>query len=240
MAENVLKLKKQAVSLGMDKDEARSANRKALESFIANAGSTKSSKKGATKKAAKKTAKVAAKKTAKVNSPKAAKTKTAPAKASKPKSKTNTKRTSSNSDGRHMIGSLDFSKTDGWNPRDGSPVALIFKTLKKCKGNVEKATDILMPEVSSLLTSVKGPDGKKLGKELLRNRLKYRVNRTKWEFATRTGQHTQSENRVEYGTGEYATSRKPARKASTTKQTRKPATKGKTTKSKKGKKAGRK
>lgn len=217
MAENVLKLKKKAVSLGMDKDEAKKAARKVLEAFIESVG------KGATKKAAKKTAakKTSAKKTAKRNSKPASKPKaTKTTKATKPKA--SSRKASSNGDGRHIIGSLDFSKTDGWNPREGSPVAVIFKALKKAKGNVEKATDALMPDVASLLTSVKGQDGKRLGKEQLRNRLKYRVNRTKWEFATRTGQHKQSANRVQYGTGEYAQAkRKPARKASTTKRTTK-------------------
>ena len=41
MAVDVLKLKRQAVAAGMDKDEARKATRAALEAFLADGGSKK-------------------------------------------------------------------------------------------------------------------------------------------------------------------------------------------------------
>lgn len=234
---NVLKLKKQAAELGMDKNKARGASRKELEDFIANAkkgGGKVAKKKAAGKKAPAKRKPAERKQTRK---PQAKKTTTRKP-TSKPKASSR-KQAQSNGDGRHIIGKLNFSKTEGWNPRDGSPVALIFKTLKRNKGDVDKTTDQLMPQVSSLLTTVKDGNGKRLSKDALRNRLKYRVNRTKWEFATRTGQHAQSENRVEYGTGDYAQAqRKASRKRTNGTKPKKSATKSRTSGAKGRKKAG--
>ena len=206
MAENVLVLKKKAVAAGMDKKAAMKASRSQLEEFLSGAskpkaGATKkkavAKKKGATKKAA-----PAKKGAAKKNS-----------KASKPAAKKNTKTPkrakASDGDGRHMIDSLDFSETEGWNPRDGSPVSVIFKALKKNRGNVDKTTDQLLPNAKDFI-GMKNADGTKKDKAKVRNDLRYRVNRTKWEFATRTGQNEKSENRIEYGSGAYAQRNKKA------------------------------
>lgn len=217
MAENVLVLKKKAVKAGMDKKAAMKASRAELESFLSGGGKKNSpAKKKAVAKKSKATT-PAKKKTAKKNSKsKVTKNTKTPAKSKKSKK---------SDGGRNMIGSLDFTNTDGWNPRDGSPVAAIFKMLKKKKGNVDAATDALLPDAKEYV-SLKKRTGEKRTKDEIRDLLRYRVNRTKWEFARRTGQHDPSENRIEYGTGDYA-------KAS--KKTKKPAkaSKSKTTKAKK-------
>lgn len=225
MAENVLVLKKKAVKAGMDKKEAMKASRAQLEEFLSGSSKPKAAKKK-TKGTAKK--KTATKKTTKKGTTK--KTKTATAK----KSKTKTRKSNSSDGGRNMIDNLDFTNTDGWNPREGSPVNVIFKAIKKFKGNVDKATDHLLPNAKDFV-STKKQDGTKRTKDEMRDALRYRVNRTKWEFATRTGQHEASENRVEYGTGAYAqNSKTKKRKASKpkTKKTTKKTNKKKTSKKK--------
>ncbi len=215
MAQNVLKLKKEAVSLGMDKAEARTADRTTLEAYIAKAS------KGNSTVTKKKTGTVAKKKAP----TKTSTTKTAPRKTT-PKAKTAPKRTPkvvSGNGGRHMVGSLDFSITDGWNPRAGSAVATIFKTLKRYKGSVDKTVDDLLPNaVSEGYVSSKKRDGTKRVKSEITALLRYRVNRTKFEFARRTGQHVSSAERIAYGTGPYATTRK---KVTTPKRTTKTAPK---------------
>lgn len=215
MAENVLVLKKKAVAAGMDKKAAMKASRSQLEEFLSGAskpkaGATKKKavKKGAVKKATKKAPvkKAAAKKNSKASKP-----------AAKKNTKTPKRSKASDDGGRHMIDSLDFNETDGWNPRDGSPVSVIFKALKKNKGNVDKTTDQLLPNAKDFV-GLKNQDGTKKSKAEIRNALRYRVNRTKWEFATRTGQHEKSENRIEYGSGAYAQRNKKApRKAASKK-----------------------
>lgn len=221
MAENVLKLKKRAVELGMDKSDAKTANRSVLEAFISKA------EKGTSKKKAEKSAKkstpakkksASKKTTSKKTVKKSADKKSAPAAKKSAKTGKAKRRSTKSDSGRELIGSIDFTMTEGWNPREGSPVARIFKALKKAKGNVDKTVDALMPEIDKLVSKAK-PDGTKRTKDEKRALLKYRVNRTKWEFATRTGQHSASENRVQYGTGEYAQStKKAARKASSVKR----------------------
>jgi len=201
MAKNVLVLKKEAVAAGMAKKDAMKASRSQLEEFLSNASKPKSKKK-AKKKATKKT--VAKKKTAEKKSTKKTTTK-------KNTKSTKTKKSKASTDGRHMIGTLDITDTDGWNPREGSAVSAIFKMLKKCKGNVDKATDALLPDAKEYV-SLKKRTGEKRTKGEIRDLLRYRVNRTKWEFAKRTGQHDPSDNRVEYGTGDYAQNSKKAKR----------------------------
>lgn len=248
MAENVLKLKKEAIRLGMDKSEARGANRSTLESFIASASKSPAKKKGGTVAKKKATAtpkkgKVAAKK----NSTTATKSrsKSAPAaksaKAGKAKRPTAAKNTGNG--GRHMIGSLDFSVTDGWNPRDGSPVAVIFKALKKARGDVNKAFEALRPDVRDFVSSKKA-DGTKRTKDEMLAMLRYRINRTKFQFALQTGQHVSSTDRVEYGTGDYASTRKKGARRAAKTSTKRASTRAKASTRKPNtrstKKAGRK
>jgi hypothetical protein len=71
-------------------------------------------------------------------------------------------------------------------------------------------------------------DGSKRSLDSAHEMLKYRISRTAWDFAMKTGQHAAATNRAEYGEGQRKNKPKaaPARKA-----TRKPAarTKPKTT-----------
>jgi hypothetical protein len=219
MAESVLVLKKKAIAAGMSKTDAIKADRSTLENFI-----SKNSKSGSTAPAKKKatgTRTVAKKKTTTAKAPAkqapVAKKATATRKATPAAKKSTTtgkaKRSPATSDaGRHMIGSLNFSDTEGWNPREGSPVNDIFKALKKCRGDVDKATALLMPNAKEFV-SLKKADGTRRTKAEIGKLLRYRVNRTKFEFARRTGQHESSANRVQYGTGDYASASKPKRKA---------------------------
>ncbi|MBA3752976.1 MAG: hypothetical protein H0X01_02275 [Nitrospira sp.] len=253
MAVNVLKLKKEAVALGMDKAAARTADRSVLEAYIAKAGTkTKAPAKKKVVAAAPRKA-VARKATpapAKAKKATPAKVKAAPVKAktsarvkATPAAKVFTKtegkvkRVATNGNGnggRNLLGSLDFSATDGWNPRTGSPVDVIFKALKRSKGSVDKAFEALLPEIKQYVSSKK-PDGTKRNKEDMHKLLRYRINRTRFQFALQTGQHKSSTDRVQYGTGSYATTRKrkPARAARPTRKAaapkakagRKPATK---------------
>ena len=229
MAESVLELKKRAKKAGMPTDEARKATRAQLEDFLSN-GSGPVKKKGAAKKTT-----TTAKKSSKNSTTKKSAQKTAPAASRKAKSATTgkAKRAASNGNGsgRHMVGTLDFNETDGWNPRENSPVNAIFKALKRFKGNVDKATDHLMPNARDFV-STKKADGSKRTKGEIEKLLRYRVLRTRFEFARRTGQHESSAERVEYGTGDYATTRskKKGRKAAPAKNTRKASTKKPTAK----------
>lgn len=224
MAENVLVLKKKAVAAGMPKKDAMKASRSELEEFLSDSKPKKSPVKKASpaKKKAAKAAPAAKNATAK---------KTAGAGKKTAAKKTSTKKTSNatttGNGGRHMIEGLDFTQTDGWSPRENSPVAAIFRALKKRKGDVDKTTDDLLPNAKDYV-SMKKQDGTKRTKDEVRALLRYRVNRTKWEFATRTGQHEASENRIKYGTGAYAQrNAKQSRKSSTKKNAKTAKTTGK-------------
>jgi len=206
MAENLLTLKKRAVKAGMDKAEARKAGRDTLLKFLSNgAGSKKASKKATASAVAKK--KGAAKKSS--------------TKASKGKSKTSTKRKASSNGkaGRIAIGKLKFSgyDPDDWKPRPDSVTGIIFKALKKSKGDVDATYDALKGQLSKLVPS-KTRGGRKRTKDEQKSDLKYRINRTKWDFAMRTGQHSAATNRVEYGSGDHAKATKKANRKATSKK----------------------
>ena len=225
MASDLIKLKKEAIKLGMDKSTARGANRSTLQNFIDGAGKAPAKKKGSTTTTAAKMKASTSSTTRKKAAPAAKKSaSTGKAKRAAVKPKAKARRNSSNDGGRNMIGSLDFTVEDGWNPRANSPVAVIFKAIKKTKGNVDKAFDILAPNVRDFV-STKKADGTKRTKDEMHKMLRYRINRTIWQFAMQTGQHEASTNRVEYGTGDYASkTRKPARKAANTRKNSKPNT----------------
>jgi hypothetical protein len=112
--------------------------------------------------------------------------------------------------GRFMLESVDYTETEGWNPREGSPPDLIVRALKKFRGNREKVYDFLAPDVWDFVDSGKTARERRPKAEALKM-LRYRIARTDWEFAVRTGQHVPSENRAEYGS--QVEDKKPARKA---------------------------
>jgi hypothetical protein len=196
MAQNIMKLRKRARELGIKGDILTSGSREELEKAISRADSNSSGKASAVKK---KRPTAAAK-----SKPKAA-----------AKKKATTASASSNGDvGRATIGRIDYTvESDAWNPREGSPVDRIFRALKKRRDNVEKVFTDLRGDVKELVSSKK-PDGSRRTKAEMEGMLKYRINRTRFEFATRTGQHQRGTKRVKYGEGDYAqASKKAARKA---------------------------
>lgn len=203
MAESLIALKKRAVKAGMDKAEARKAGRDSLVKYLKSADS-KPAKKSGGKVAKKKTATAAKKKTAEKSAPK----KSGGRKAGR------SKKQSQNGDaGRVEIGKINWRmKSDDWNPRPDSGTGIIFAALKKHKGDLDAAFKELKGKMAKLVPA-KTRQGRKRSKEEQRDDLKYRINRTKWDFAMRTGQHSAGTNRSKYGTGKYAeASKKEARK----------------------------
>jgi hypothetical protein len=136
--------------------------------------------------------------------------------------------------GRNVLDGVNYSLTDGWNARPDSAPDTIIKVLKKFRGDREKAFDFLVQDIGDFVKPRKR-DKTKWAKGEREQMLRYRIARTAWDFALKTGQHEKAENRVQYGTG--GTGRgiwKPAKKAApakarttkaATKTTRKPAAK---------------
>lgn len=102
--------------------------------------------------------------------------------------------------GRNLLNGVDFSSTDGWNPREGSPPDRIVKALKRYKGNRGKVFDALVGEIWEFVGKKKA-DGSKRNKADAESMLRYRISRTAFDFAVRTGQHETSDNRATYGEG---------------------------------------
>lgn len=130
---------------------------------------------------------------------KSASSKSAPAKSTKSKG-TAKRRAAADDSGRNMLGEIDYSETDGWNPRDGSVPDVIVKLLKKFRGNRDKVFDSMVDDLWEYVAKKK-QDGTKRSKSEAEEMLRYRIAQTDWRFAIQTGQHEASENRVEYGTG---------------------------------------
>ena len=105
------------------------------------------------------------------------------------------------SDGRFTLNGIDYGQTDGWNPRPGSAPDVILKSLRKYRGNRFKVLQALMPDLWDFVGRSK-MDGSRRTKEEGISMLKYRIARTDWDFALKTGQHEKSPNRVEYGSGD--------------------------------------
>lgn len=149
----------------------------------------------------------------KTTAPKKSTTRTSPRKSSPAVKSTQgkVKRTTTVSDesGRHLLGKVNFSLTENWNPRPGSPPDLIVKALRKFKGDREKVFQALKPTIKNFVKP-RMNDGTVRTKESREDMLRYRISRTAWDFAMKTGQHEKSENRAEYGS---RTSTKPVRKA---------------------------
>jgi hypothetical protein len=125
--------------------------------------------------------------------------------------------TSRNSDsGRNMLDGVDYGNDEGWNARPDSAPDRIIKALKRYRGNRAKVYDLLEPNVWDFVGRKKANGEKRTKAEAL-DMLAYRISRTAWDFAMRTGQHSKSENRVQYGTGGTGSGAwKPARSRKTT------------------------
>lgn len=222
MAENILKLKKRAVDAGMPRAEAMKADRATLDAFLA--GGSEKPVKAAKKKAVKKHA----------PAPTPTAKKKAPAKkAAEPKKQTRkapVRENTTNGLGRLNIdkSTIDWTaESDDWNPKKGGPVEKLFRALKSCKGNIDKAYAKVADSPYDFVGKTKR-DGTKRTKAEVEAMLRYRLNRTLFEFVKRTGQHASAEasNRAAYGTGTYATVRKvkPARAKATSKPKAAPKT----------------
>ncbi len=113
-----------------------------------------------------------------------------------------TRRASSNSNGnggRNLLSGVKWSRTDGWNPREGSVPDVIVSAIRKAKGDREAAFKVLVKKIDSLVPK-KTRNGRTRDKDERRNYLRYLINRNAWAFAIATGQHEKSEDRAEYGT----------------------------------------
>ena len=99
-----------------------------------------------------------------------------------------------------MLSRINYSKTDGWNPREGSAPDRIVKALKKFKGDREKVFQHLKSDVWDFVGKQKRNGDKRTKDEAL-EMLNYRIARTDWQFGIATGQHEVATDRVEYGTG---------------------------------------
>lgn len=221
-------LRTSAKSLGIPAAEIRKADAEELRSLIMEAmtgGTPKTTtrkKTTPTRKPARSTAKPAKKTTART--PVASKPKPAPA-------KTVTKRTTStNGAGRHELGKINYRLTDGWNARPDSVPSLIIATLRKHKGDREAVFEELRPVVFKKgIVGRTMKDGSKRTQASAEDMLRYRIARTEWDFAMKTGQHEKSTNRAAYGEGtRNPNNNGPAKKKtaparSTAKAARKPA-----------------
>jgi len=148
---------------------------------------------------------------------------------------TKAKRSSnSNGDaGRFTLERVNFKKKDGWNPREGSPPDLIIKSLAKHKGDRTAVFNELKKKVWTFVDIRTRNKRDRKSLEDAYAMLRYRISRTAWDFAMRTGQHEPSSNRVRYGDGDTGTgvfkragsrkASKPAAKKTTRKPARKPA-----------------
>ena len=225
----LMQLRASAKALGIPASEVRGASTAdELQSLITAAitggnssGATVAKKRGRPKGS---TSKATTKPKRKVGRPKGSTTKSTTA---KPKAKA--RRASSNGDGnggRHLLGKINWSKTAGWNPREGSTPDVIVETLKKFKGDRPKTFTALVKRLDKLVPA-KTRNGRKRSKQDREDYLMYLIHRNAWAFALATGQHEKSENRADYGTAGTGTGsfrRKGSKgrpKAETTRTTRK-------------------
>ncbi len=219
-------LRQSAKGLGIPASDIRSAtSADELQAMIVKFMNGGSTTKTSTRKPATKT-RTATKTTARKAAPKSA-VKSKPA-ARKSATTGKAKRSTADDAGRMMLGSVDFSETDGWNAREGSPPDLIVKALRRFKGNRSKVFTHLLPNIWDFVGK-RMQDGTKRSQASAETMLQYRISRTAWDFAMKTGQHEKSTNRAEYGT--QGTYRKPGatRAAKSTTKAKTTTTKAKTT-----------
>lgn len=148
----------------------------------------------------KRKATAAKKSTARKTGAKKTTAKRATAKKSTAKKSTATRRQSQDNGGRNLLGDVDYSVTDGWNPREGSAPDRIVKALKRFRGNRDKVFEHLKSDLWDFVGKTNARGAKRSKAEAEWN-LRYRISRTAWDFAKRTGQHEPSQNRATYGEG---------------------------------------
>ena len=99
---------------------------------------------------------------------------------------------------RNLLTDIDWNKTDGpgggWKPREDSAVDVMYQALRQHKGDREKAFEEITQNYNiwQFVGRVKDT-GEKRGKADAENYLRYRIARTAWDFALKTGQHTKNE-----------------------------------------------
>lgn len=121
--------------------------------------------------------------------------------------------------GRNVLDDVEYGDFEGWNPRPGSAPDRIVKALKKFRGNRAKVYDFLAPDVWDFVGKTYRNGERRTKGEAL-EMLAYRISRTAWDFAMRTGQHEIAGNRVKYGTGGTGMGVwKPAKAAKATRKT---------------------
>lgn len=227
----LMQLRASAKALGIPASEVRAASSAdELQSLITAAvvggnssGATVAKKKRGRPKGSTNRKATATKPKRKVGRPKGSTTK------STTKATPKARRASSNGDGnggRHLLGKINWSKTAGWNPREGSTPDVIVETLKKFKGDRSKTFTALVKRLDKLVPA-KTRNGRKRSKQDREDYLMYLIHRNAWAFALATEQHKKSENRADYGTAGTGTGsfrRKGSRgrpKAETTRTPRK-------------------
>lgn len=215
-------LKREALKAGMK--DARGASRDELEAFLSGGKKGTSAKKTVAKKVPVKKATTRKASTGKASTRQAparkaptarkASARKAPARATTRKAatratastrKATTKATSKStaksngSNGWSRVEKLDWVGYDkeAWNPRDESVVGIIFKSLKKFRGNRTKTFDALKSQINTLAPKTSRL-GNKRTKAEQENWLRYRINQTVHNFATKTGQHQVGTGRKPY------------------------------------------
>lgn len=128
------------------------------------------------------------------------------------------RKASTNGDaGRIELGTIDWNQTDGWNARPDSVPALIVATLKRFKGDREKVYNALKDDVfKKKIVGRTMADGSKRTLQSAQDMLRYRISRTAWDFAMKTGQHESATNRAEYGSLSNGVKPKAGRPKATT------------------------
>ena len=220
MATEKRQLQLKAKAAGVPASAIRGASSVAsLKALIAKANGTP--RKSTARKAVRKAVKATVKKGRTAKKAPAAKSTTGKAK------RLSTTARSNGKSGRNLIDTVDYNKTNGWNPRTGSPPDRIMKALKKFRGNRDKAFELLLPDVWDFVGKTKR-NGEKRTKAEAQDMLRYRISRTLFDFVNQTGQHKTATNRIEYGTGPNAKPKRgrPARKAAVTAPKRRGRPKG--------------
>lgn len=113
------------------------------------------------------------------------------------------KRSNSKSNGQGRIPLPSRARwNEPFNTREGSVAEEIFLALKSNKGDAEATFNSLKGRALKLAGTGRG--GVKRSKEEALAWLRYRINRIKFDYLTKTGQHEPGTDRIAYGTGERA------------------------------------
>jgi hypothetical protein len=114
--------------------------------------------------------------------------------------------------GRNLIDNSTIDWTAEWTGAKSGVRAIIFKALKKNKGDKQKTFEMLLPDVTEIF-----PKNTRTGERYTKERrlalLRWNIGRVAFDFVIATGQHSVSKKFGTLGTG--AGAKKPAKKAAT-------------------------